>query len=852
MRSVRIISFFIFLIAFGVLVRWIFDSPLSPNFFPGIATVNPITAVCLIFFSLILLIYTLPLKWQKYEVLAAPFAIVILTISFLKISNLIGFTSFHLDQWLFASQVDRLLPLPGGLSEITSLSLLFLAISALTVRHKRCALVKIGQLTGTISLFIATGTLVSYFYTTSTSITLPGTEIMELPTVFALLLTSCGMLTVSHQCGLFDFLKPFFRFFNNRSTSTKITTVFLAIGSVITVISVVRSLVFYAHNAHLSEQLLPKLEQSYEMKSHAKEVAKDVYDYLAFDNQVYRANFRDSTRQFREALSIYQQFENTPSEQQAAGNLSNLFGDMTQKGQEVLTLKDAFQENPLIGSSAATLSPMLLEFDQANRRVDQFIDQQIQTPILREINESQQVFNQSVIFSSSMIIALLVLAVWFGTVLARWIIQPLKELQTAADQVAEGNLDIELEPKSRDEVGQLTSTFKSMLLQVKTARDQIVEEKEHVKHQQLFSQTILDHVPVGVLFIKAPEGKLELINSEAQQLFGVSDVVVNSLPYHILFHTMYRLDGSPYPVDQLPVSISLAEQKVVSSSDLVIHRPDGINITVKLTAVPIHNYKHELEAVVVVLEDVTKEREIDRMKNEFVSLASHQLRTPLTAMRWFSEMLLSGDAGPLNKEQAEFITNISESNDKMIDLVNSLLSISRIEAGQIMIEPRPTHLGELARVVIDDLSPQIKEKSLQLVTNIDPQVIPISIDPKLIRQVYLNLISNSIKYTPANGTITISITKDNGQIVSQISDTGYGIPAAEQNRIFSKFYRGANIVPIETEGTGLGLYLTKSIVDSSGGKIWFQSQEGKGTTFWFSLPETGSQPKKQEVVSISS
>lgn len=254
---------------------------------------------------------------------------------------------------------------------------------------------------------------------------------------------------------------------------------------------------------------------------------------------------------------------------------------------------------------------------------------------------------------------------------------------------------------------------------------------------------------------------------------------------------------------------------------------------------------HLIHSIQGTVHDVTREKEIDRAKTEFVSLASHQLKTPLTSINWYSEMLLDGDAGALTADQKKYIQEVYDSNQRMVDLVNSLLNVSRIELGTFSVEPVPTDVVEMAKSVINEQMPTVNQRKQILTTHFGDNIPMIPADTKLLRMVLQNLLSNAIKYTPEGGSVEFEVTLGirKNTIAIRVTDTGCGIPANQKERIFTKLFRADNVRSQNVDGTGLGLYIVKSIVDNSHGTISFTSEEGKGTSFFVTLPLDGMEKR---------
>lgn len=281
---------------------------------------------------------------------------------------------------------------------------------------------------------------------------------------------------------------------------------------------------------------------------------------------------------------------------------------------------------------------------------------------------------------------------------------------------------------------------------------------------------------------------------------------------------------------------SVSKGQMVYQKEITNLRKNGETYQVEFNVWPIKDKEGELVFFVGILKDLSAQKKVEQIKSDFMSLASHQLRTPMSAVKWFAKMLWNGDAGQLTDKQKEYLDNIISSNEREIKVVSSLLNVSRIESGKIKLMVESVDLPGLVSEVVDKLkqSPAIMQK--QITVNMSPEISLIETDAVMLRHVYDNLISNAINYTAENGKIEVKVFKDGGMVKTEVSDNGIGIAASEQEKVFSKFYRGSNAVKKVTDGNGLGLFLVKIIVESAKGKIGFVSELNKGSVFWFTLP----------------
>src|SRR3990167_9289439 len=428
-----------------------------------------------------------------------------------------------------------------------------------------------------------------------------------------------------------------------------------------------------------------------------------------------------------------------------------------------------------------------------------------------------------------------------------------------------------------------SETQTKQLVDAKVAAHNVLEdlntEKSKVEMAKAKEEAILMSIGDGLLSTDR-DGNITLVNKSFEKMLSWSAKEVQGKPIYL---TVPMLDdhGNTMPQKNRLITKILHGKSTTTttttSTDFYYQRKDGSSFPVDIIISPII-VEGEVTGAVEVFRDITKEKEIDKAKSEFISLASHQLKTPSTAIKLITERILKERVGKLTEKQREYFDDICSASQRMIELVNALLDVSRIELGAFNVTLFKKDVCVVLQNILYELKPNFDKKQLVLQETHQEKSTVLLIDESMLRMVINNLVTNAINYTPAGGTIKIDcreINKDQmfgGNRLQEncftitITDTGYGIPKHQQSKLFTKFFRADNAREKRPDGTGLGLYVVKSILDNSGGSIRFaspavvetmadkeenkpariatQSVAGGGTTFYVTIPMTGMRSKK--------
>lgn len=335
-----------------------------------------------------------------------------------------------------------------------------------------------------------------------------------------------------------------------------------------------------------------------------------------------------------------------------------------------------------------------------------------------------------------------------------------------------------------------------------------------------------------------------LFNHASESLFDYTAAQVLGKPLTLLIPERFEAVHAHH--EHMAGDRRYDTRRVGHDGSIFARRADGTETPIEASISLVEGQSGTL--MTLILRDITAEQRAHeqlqamlRMQSEFVSFASHQLRTPLSGIKWVLELAVQEPGLP--EEALSFMRDAQTATERLIGLVNDLLNTSRLERGRLELAPQRTDLAGLTESVFGELRALSSQKRLRVGLHLGPEIPAGWLDPQMTRQVILNLLSNAMKYTPEGGSVIVRLAREGESLRWSVTDTGVGVPQHEQGRLFEKFYRAENVRVMETEGTGLGLYMVRLIVERSGGTTGFTSQEGVGSTFYFSVPayqEAGS------------
>lgn len=406
-------------------------------------------------------------------------------------------------------------------------------------------------------------------------------------------------------------------------------------------------------------------------------------------------------------------------------------------------------------------------------------------------------------------------------IITKSLLKPLRELEAGAYRIGRGEFTYRIPRNTNDELGRLARAFNDMGTSLGVFTNHIKHENESLVAEQAKIQAVLASVSDGVIALK--NDTIAFVNPAAARLIGQRPELLVGASF---------TEAYPLVKDGKPISIaSIATGKTIENAAM---RIGARNIYLNVTAVQLSGDPSGLQQI-LTLHDLSSNRELDAMKLDFVSMAAHELRTPLTAIRGYLD-LITRFRSKLPESEQTYLQRASISAADLVGLVNNLLNVSKIERGAMTMAREKLDWAELVAGLVTDQKVVAAEKEISVEYSGPLSGIYVYGDRLALREVIGNLVSNAIHYTNSLGRVTIHVEKQGKDVLTRVTDTGQGIPDTAIAHLFTKFYRVGGALESGSKGTGLGLYISKSIIDLHDGTIGVHSQEGIGTEFYFTLP----------------
>ncbi|HAH20516.1 MAG: hypothetical protein A2Y00_04985 [Omnitrophica WOR_2 bacterium GWF2_43_52] len=432
---------------------------------------------------------------------------------------------------------------------------------------------------------------------------------------------------------------------------------------------------------------------------------------------------------------------------------------------------------------------------------------------------------------------------FIAVAIAESITAPVRKLTRVADRISRGEAGLRIENTSKDEIGTLASSFNRMVEIRQSVEDELRLAKTRISEEKTKCELVLASIGEGMIVI-SQDAKVMMMNSEAEHMFGweLIELVGKNFGEALICEDE---KGNPVPEAERIMARPLEDNKTIHVN-AYYYRRDATRFPVSVTASPIL-FESKVIGAIGIFRDITKEKEIDRMKTDFISTVSHEIRTPLTTIREGVSQALDGLLGGITEKQREIFSIVLEDSDRLKRIIDSLLDIAKIEAGKVELKKELVDIAAVAKTVAAAFGLQAQEKKLQIRTHFSKPKIKAYVDRDRINQVFINLVGNALKFTE-NGSITISVEDTAASIECSVADTGKGIAKEDQPKLFSKFQQFGRAHGPGEKGTGLGLSISKGIVELHKGKIWAESQPRKGTKISFTIPRYSQEQLFKEYV----
>jgi signal transduction histidine kinase len=413
--------------------------------------------------------------------------------------------------------------------------------------------------------------------------------------------------------------------------------------------------------------------------------------------------------------------------------------------------------------------------------------------------------------------------------LVRWVVAPIRRVAGATKRVAAGELDVVVPEIGAGEVGQLAASFNEMSRALTRHQKNLAEQNVDLERLANVLRAVLDSTIDGILLSDA-DGHMQIANRPLVLLTREMGMSYEGTIVDRLLSVEDRVkDKEAYRATMEGLRENPDETTFNEFEDSVTGR-----VYQGFTS-PVLDDRGGFLGRLWTLRDVTQQRELDRLKDEFVATVSHELRTPLTSMMGFLEMIREGEAGELNEEQQRFLAIVYRSSERLQRLVGDLLFVARLDANGLQLQFGDAQLDEIVRDAVESSGALARSREVSLVAEVE-SVPPVSGDKERLSQLVGNLISNALKFTPAGGSVVARAFAEGGRAVVEIADTGIGIPPGEQGRLFQRFFRSSTATEQAIPGTGLGLVISRAIAEAHGGTIDVTSVPGEGTTFRVEIP----------------